>query len=675
MKSKKGNTPNRDGLKKPLNVIRNDNPASWKNYFPPAVIVLLTFMVYFTALKYGFVWDDEQYIIKNDLIKDLSWKGISAIFSNFSNDNYAPMTDLINALQYKISGLSPAAFHAGSLIFHLLNVTLVYWFFLLLCNRRELAVVTALFFAIHPLQVESVVWVSGGSNLFSAAFFLGSIIAYLFYLRHSDKKYLLVSFSLFLLSVLSKAVAVILPLILLLIDYYKDRKFTIKALLEKVPFLIFSVGAGILTLILKSNAGAVQELDSFSFPQRIVFASYGFVNYLLKLVFPLHLSSYYPYPALDNGNIPIVYYGYLIAFSGIATYFYFSGRYSRKIVFGLGFFTITIFLLLQLMPVGGAIMADRYVYLPSIGIFYLSGEGFSQIWKKNQKWIATILVGAFAVFFTVKTYSRCGVWENEMTLWTNVISQYEDAPFTYYNRGRYFMNEKSNDLALKDFNKAIALKHDFSLAYYDRGRILIDIKRYDEALNDFNKLVELRPGYAEAYNSRGVVYMNLSRFDEAVEDYTKAIELKPGYPDAFYNRGFAMMNLARFDEAVKDLSESIELKTGNADAYYNRAYSFMNLERYGEALDDFNRALELKPGDTDIYNSIGVIFYKQKNYSEAIRNYSKAIELNNNYAQAYFNRALAEYYSGQRDVACLDLQKASGLGYAPAPETYLRLCK
>jgi tetratricopeptide (TPR) repeat protein len=543
----------------------------------------------------------------------------------------------------------------------------------LLCNRRDLAAVTALFFAIHPLQVESVVWISGGSNLFSAAFFLGSLIAYLFYLRHADNKYLIITLSLFLLSVLSKAVAVVLPLVLLLIDYYKGRKFTAKVLLEKAPFILFSLGAGILTLILKSNAGAVQDMVSFSFPQRIVFASYGYVNYLLKLIFPLHLSSYYPYPA--GGNVPIVYYGYLIAFIGVAAYFWFSGRFSKKIVFGLGFFTVTIFLLLQLLPVGGAIMADRYAYLPSVGIFYLAGEGFIQIWKKNQKSITAILVCAFAIFFTIKTYSRCGVWENEKTLWTNVISQYEDAPFTYYNRGRFYMSEKSNDLALKDFNKAIALKHDFSQAYYDRGRILIDKKRYDEALGDFNKLIDLRPGYAEAYNSRGVVYMNLSKFEEAVKDYTKAIELKPVYSDAYYNRGFAMMNLSRFGEAVEDLSKSIEMNAGYAEAYYNRAYSLMNLERYEEALDDFNKTLELKPGDADVLNSCGVIFYRQKNYGEAIRNYTKAIELNSNYAQAYFNRALAEYYSGQREAACLDLQKASSLGYSPAPETYSQLCR
>jgi hypothetical protein len=261
-------------------------------------------MVYFSILSNGFVWDDEDYIINNDLIKDLSWKGIKAIFYNFSSDNYAPLTDLINAIQFKISGLDPAAFHLGSLVFHLVNISLVFWFTRLLNNNWNLAAIAALLFGIHPLQAESVAWASGASNLYCAAFFLGSLIAYMYYLQKSQKRYLFLAFLLFILSTLSKAVAVALPLVLLLIDYYIGRKITSRSLLEKSPFFILSLGTGILTLVLKNNVISLLDTTLLSIPQRIIFACYGFVNYLLKILLPVNLSAFYPYP-VKNGAVDI----------------------------------------------------------------------------------------------------------------------------------------------------------------------------------------------------------------------------------------------------------------------------------------------------------------------------------------------------------------------------------
>ncbi len=206
---------------------------------------------------------------------------------------------------------------------------------------------------------------------------------------------------------------------------------------------------------------------------------------------------------MGGESIPIQYYLYPVLSLGIAAFAIYSLRFSKKIIFGIGFFTITVLLVLQLLPVGKAIMADRYRYIPSIGIFYLAGEGLSTLMTKKLKWTAVILLFTVALLFSVKSYTRCSIWNNDISLWNDVLSHHKCA-IAYYNRGFAFMNKKSTDEALKDYNKAIELKPDYADAYLSRGNIFLNQKRNDDALKDYNKAIELRPDYADIYLSRGI---------------------------------------------------------------------------------------------------------------------------------------------------------------------------
>jgi tetratricopeptide (TPR) repeat protein len=356
-------------------------------------------------------------------------------------------------------------------------------------------------------------------------------------------------------------VAVVLPVVLLLIDYYKGRKITINVLLEKSPFLMISFGAGILSFLLKNQTGSVGDLAVFTFSFRPVFASYGFITYLFKLLFPLNLSAFYPYP-MNHGEIyvPLRYYAYLFAIIGLAAYILSSHRQSKKVLFGAGFFIINIFLVLQLLPVGNTIMADRYSYIPSIGIFYLAGEGIIFLWSKNLRWPAIALISGAAILFSIKTYARCGVWKDDMTLWNDVISRDKNVAEAYFNRGILFMNYNKNSEAMSDFNRAIEIKPGFANFYNGRGVIFTREKRINEAINDFSIAIALDPNNAEAYNNRGFVFMRIGRNSEALRDFNKAIELNPGYAQALYNRGNVFANEGKPDEAAKEFNKAKELK-------------------------------------------------------------------------------------------------------------------
>ena len=708
----------------------------WKWLLALGIILLLTFFAYIPVLQNGLLaWDDEAYIKNNPLIYSLNLKDI---FTNNVMGNWHPITILTLSLEYHLFGMNETGYHAVNLLLHLLNVILVFYTVSLLSDKMMVAVVASLLFGIHPLHVESVAWVAELKDLLYTFFFLASYIFYLKYLKGFQKKYYLFALLLFAVSLLSKAMAASLPLLLILTDYFKGRKITMRTLIEKAPFFLLALVVGVVAVLVQKDSGSTEFGTSFTFPQRLIFASYGFITYLFKLLLPLNLSAFYPYP----DKITVIYYAYLVFVLCMAAFLVYSRRYSKKIIFGMGFFTITILLVLQILPVGRTIMADRYSYLPSIGVFYLAGEGFAYLWSRKLKLSGILLLTVAAVLFSVKTYSRCGVWKNDLTLWNDVIRQYNTVAEAYYNRGVFFMNERRNGEAINDFNRAIELKPGSASAHNNRGIVYVNKKRLDEAIADFNKAIELNPSLAIAYNNRGNFFKNANRNNEAISDFNKAVKLDPDCTEAYNNRGSVFISERRFDEAINDLNKVIELSPGHAEAYFNRGIIFISQRRNEEAVRDFNKAIKLKPDFANAYrnrgivfasenrnkeavsdftmaielkpdyataynnrgmvyasekrndeaikdyekaidlkpdysaayHNIGNLFFEEKRYEEAVINYTKAVTVDPGFAPAYYKRGLSELYSGKKTIACIDLKQALTLGYKPAGEALSRYC-
>jgi protein O-mannosyl-transferase len=640
MKRKKGSTRTHAGNKKTAKAIKAINPETWKSYIALAAILLISFLIYLPVFHNGLLtWDDDTYIKNNPLIYSIDLK---QIFSTYVLGNYHPFTILTLALEYHFFGLNATGYHAVNLLLHLLNVILVFYTVLLLSDKKVIvALVAALLFGIHPLHVESVAWAAELKDLLYTFFFLASYIFYLRYLNDFRKKNYAFALMLFLLSILSKAMAASLPAVLILTDYFKGRKINMKTLLEKAPFFLLAIIFGIVAVLAQKSEGTTNFID-FPFPQRILFACYGFITYLYKLLLPIELSPFYPYPVRSGETIPPQFYAYLILVIGLIALVLYSVRYTKKIFFGVGFFSLTVFLVLQLFPVGRAIMADRYSYIPSIGIFYLAGEGFNLLWSKKSKLALIIALAAtVTILFSVKTIDRCRVWKNDLTLWSDVISQYPNSSFAYNGRGYFHFNQAN----------------------------------YSEAINDFNRSIELDPDDAHAYNLRGMVYMNNNRNDEAIDDFNKAIDLAPGNADAYVNRGWVFMNEGRKDEAINDYNTAIEIDPDYEVAYNNRGIYFINEKRNEQAIQDFDKAIELNPSYAEAYYDRANASMLLKRYEEAVSYYTRAIAFRDKYAEAYYYRGIAEYYSGKKNAACKDLKESAGLGYQPAADALAKMCK
>jgi len=472
-------------------------------WFAVVAIFVLTGIVFSPVLNNEFIttWDDKVYVTENPLIKSLSSENIREIFMintqlNQTINNYHHLTVLSLAINYQISGLSSSSYILTNVLFHAINAVLVFIFIFSLSKRKLWAALLAgLWFGIHPMHVESVAWISERKDVLYAFFFVAGLITYLRYLKYNKTWMLIITFLLFTCSLLSKAMAVTFPVVLFLIDYYRKRSFSWKMVLEKVPFLILSVIFGIISLRLQSLS-AIEEFETFSLIQRAMHASYGFFTYIAKFLIPVNLSAFYPYPMItDTGFLPQVFrlapFGILILAAIFIFLFTRKGQLARVTVFGFLFFFVTIVLVLQFLSVGKAIMADRYTYLPYIGLTFILGMVLEHLLER-RKMLKTaglflgLLFTVMSCIFMVQTWQRVKVWNNNISLWTDAINQYPDLRlnFIYEKRARVFLDQEKVQKSLGDYLTILKSDPKNILALESAGRI------YGQYLNDLERSLE-----------------------------------------------------------------------------------------------------------------------------------------------------------------------------------------
>jgi protein O-mannosyl-transferase len=636
------------------------------------LVLLTTLISYWPVLHNGsFVWDDEGYITNNPLVQSFQFK---EIWSANVMGNFHPLTVLVLAIEYFFFGMNATCYHIFHLLLHLLNVLLVYTLVVQLSRKKDAALVAALLFGIHPMHVESVAWLSELKDLLYAAFFIGSWILYLKYLDDSKRKRYFIALFLFLLSLLSKPAAVVLPVILLLTDFYQGRKLTKSIWIEKIPFFILSFIFGILTLSTQKTSGNLPGLD-FTVLQQLTLACFGFISYLVKILFPFQLSAFYPYPVSNQGAFSVFWYVYPVILFTAAICVFYSLRKTKLIFFATVFFTITLFLVLQWMPVGKAIMADRYSYIPSIAVFFLAGEGFHHLWTKKLKWLSILILIVFMLFFSVKTFSRCSVWKNEITLWDDVLSHFNNVPLAWLNRGIAYAKINELDKAIDDISKAIQLDSDYSKAdrnlakaYYNRGNMYMNNRELNKAVYDFGKSIEINPENPRVYYNRGNVFSDLQEYEKALTDYSKAIELDPSDAKPYINRGMVYGSLKQFDKALNDFEKAEKVSPNSEETLFNRGLLYMNMGNYENAIQTFSKFLQLNPQDGEALYHRGYLLFLVKKYPEAIVDFSEVIQMNPDDPRCLFYRGLARYYSSEQQAAEQDLKQAAEMGYSPAQD-------
>ena len=362
---------------------------------------------------------------------------------------------------------------------------------------------------------------------------------------------------------------------------------------------------------------------------------------------PINLSAVHAYPIKVDGMLPVEYYLSPLIILLIAFGIYKSVKYRKEFIFGFLFFIITIALVIQIIPVGKALTAERYSYIPYIGLFFIISRFYTDTidnkfsFAQKLKPIFTVLLIAYTGFFCYTTWNRNKVWKDGMSLFEDVIQKNPMIDYAYINRAHAKSDLDDQKGAIEDYNKAISINPHFAESYNNRGNSKYILNDKNAAITDYNKAIEVDPKYSLAYFNRAIAKGDISDFSGAIEDYTKAVENKADYADAYYNRGNTKIKMQDFKGAIADYQETIRFKPQFAEAYHN----------------------------------VGVAKYNLQDYEGAISNFTNAIQLNPNYAEAYNNRAAANLILKRTDAACEDWRKAEQLGFANVKGFIQQYCK
>ncbi len=562
------------------------------------IISLLTIVAFSPVFNAGFVnWDDNLYVTENQQLQQDG--SLKALLTEPVAGNYHPVTMLSLAVDYKLSGGKASWFHSVNLFLHLINIFLVFFFIYFLTDKKLwIAIVTASLFALHPLHVESVAWISERKDVLYSVFFLGGLILYLKYLKNKDWKLfsLIILFS--ILSMLSKPAAVVFPLVLVAVDFYLGRLKQKQAWIEKIPFFVISIIMGIVTLLVQKDAGAYSDTAIFSFPQRFMFANYGLMMYLVKTILPINLCAFYPFPAVNEG-LPFQYYISLLVTAALIVLFVFSLKKGYKfIAFAIVFYVINLLLVLQLLPIGSAVIADRYSYIPLIATFFIIGFFVQKaIDKKNGKVPNAISIPAILILVVLAFVSRsqAATWKDGASLWDKAISACPSGK-AFSNRGIIYKSEGKTQEAFDMFSKAIDLDKNNTDAFINRANILFGRKQYSQAIDDYSQCLIAEPDNDKAYANRGAAYLALGKYSEAMIDLTKTIELNSSTQNGYKNRGMLNVMTGNYKQAIADYIKHLEIVPDtNGEIYYKIGYCFQQINDDKRAVDALSRAIKISP--------------------------------------------------------------------------------
>jgi protein O-mannosyl-transferase len=500
------------------------------------ILVILTVPLYYPSLFFDFVgWDDPYYVTNNPLIQSLAWPNIKKIFTSFIMGNYQPLTVFTLALDFKRGGLNPFVFHQTNVLLYTINVILVFVFINRLFKNLSTAFWAALLFAIHPLRVESVAWVTERKDVLFLFFYLLSLICYVGGLESTKRKYKILTFLFFVASLLSKPTAVSLPAVLVLIDYLKGTSLR-NSIKSKIPLFILSALFCLLavraSLQLNDYADDFRTPSIFNTLDRFYLGFQSILLYWQKWLWPAGLSSYYPFPPKINNLLPFYYYVSPVVMSLIIWLLSRLFKNKRIVVFGVGFFAVTIFFNLPFFGVGHAIIADRFSYLPFIGLNIILIELGHNLFQKIKtnfflSALAKSVVGFVIVMLMAQTFIYCFVWRNSETLWTNAIHLYPKHSLPYYNRAEYYVSIQQWDKAIQDYDKILALRPDDFVTYTNRGNMHLLKGEDEEALRDYNTSLSLNPNFLKNHLNRAELFRVNARYAEALQDIEFVLERDP----------------------------------------------------------------------------------------------------------------------------------------------------
>lgn len=669
-------------------------------------IAALTFIAFGCIINNDFInFDDDLYIAENPFIKSgITAETIKWTFTAVVASNWHPLTLLSHTLDWSLFGSWAGGHHLVSLLFHIGAVLFLFLFLNKTTQQLWPSAIVAALFAVHPLRVESVAWAAERKDVLSMFFGMATLYAYTFYVEDKKISKYLLCFFLFVLALMSKPMMVTIPFVLLLVDYWplqrwqktynpephktqvaaqqqKNKKkkkgksaaipaeqtktpiivrntkqVTIELLKEKIPFFILSIISSLVTIWAQDKGGSIVTIDKLFFSERLSNAIVSYANYLGKIFMPVNLSVFYPYQLVSSWQLLGSVLLLIIITAGVLFFF----KKAPFLITGWLWYLGTLIPVIGLVQVGKQAIADRYTYLPSIGILIMLVWGLLSLvpQKKPRKFVLAPLSGVAILIMMILSWQYCLSWKNSITIFNHALETTKNNYLAHNNLGVALAETGNTQEAISHYRAAIEINPLYDSAIVNLGTLLAATGKNEEAVNYYLQAIKANPANAHAHTNLGAALSAMGKKEEAEKHYQQALKIDQAHVDAFYNLANLLAEQGRQDEAAANYRQAIAIKPGHSRAHYNYAELLLQAGNINRAIEHFREAARLDATSFKALNNLGVLLEKQQRHDEAIYYYQKALHLDPKHAGLHFNLGVALGNKGDLEKAVKHFEKA-----------------
>ena len=582
------------------------------------LLAAVTLAIYNPVNRHPFVnYDDDRYVTENPHIRQgLTADTFKWALTSTEQANWHPLTWMSHALDVSLFKLNPSGHHFTSVLLHAVNVALLFLLLMRATGRFGPSLFVAALFALHPIEVESVAWIAERKNVLCTTFFLLTIWAYGWYARNPGWKRYLMVVGCFIAGLAAKPMVITLPFVLLLLDYWPlqrdagsdhTKKYSwSRLLLEKVPFLILSAASAMITMRAQRAGGAVRTIAEFSLPVRLENCIHAYTMYLLKTVWPAGLVTLYPHPgdSLASWNV-----GLSALILLVITTFVIRLRARRYLLVGWLWFLGTLVPVIGLVQVGEAAMADRYAYIPLVGIFVMISFGIDDLLQGSQRRILVAISALVLAVLALLTHRQIGYWENSDTLWSHTLAVTKNNFVAEDNLGGALILEGREEEAHPHFEAAARINPRDPMSRSNLGTYAQTHNRMNDAIALYRQAIDLTSDptlLAQTYANLGAAQRSLGEDTEAQQSYEQSLRLNANQFNAWLGLGLLAQKQGKLGDAITDLSHSVEIQP-TSEAYFQLGRMLEQVGHPAEAIDAYQEALKLTPELTQAQQALDAL--------------------------------------------------------------------
>jgi tetratricopeptide (TPR) repeat protein len=626
--------------------------------------VLASIIVYAPVRSHEFVnFDDLQYVADNSHVTGgLTWQGVGWAFTTNHEGNWHPLTWMSHMVDVSLFGVSAGPHHLTSVALHILNTLLLFWLLRRMTGAPGRSAFVAGLFAVHPLHAESVAWIAERKDVLSTLFWLLTVGSYLRFVQHPRPRRFLLVIACFALGLLSKPMVVTLPFVLLLLDFWPLGRATTwrgaRALVaEKVPLLVLAAASSVVTFVVQAHGGAVKALDALPISDRIANALLAYVVYIGKMVWPARLAAIYPYPRYFP---PWELITALVALCAITVVTVRAARSHPDLPVGWLWYLGTLVPVIGLVQVGSQPFADRYTYIPVIGLFIVVAWGSAEALPHFRFKRVALPTAAAVVIGVLAVTARAQVetWRNSVALWQHALEVTSGNYRAESNLGHALAGLGRTGDAIAHYSRALLINPAYPDAHNNLGIALEGTGHVDDAIAHYAEALRVNPQYVDAHNNVGVALTTRGEADDAIRHFSEALRLEPDRADVINNLGVALLRKGEPGEAARQFRAALQLNPSYADAHRNLGLTLVDQGEAAVGIVELSEAARLSPGDPLVHNGLGRALEDQGRVDAAIVQYAESVRLNRDFADAHINLGRALAGAGRIDEAIREFREA-----------------